>query len=264
MEPLPNRCRKGPRRRGEGTLFFLREYFFPEGCACCSRRLFGVEEAWYGLCENCRADIEREHPPDGGAGERCDRCGRPLISEQGRCLSCRAGAEPAFDRIIPLFPYAGKSRRLLSAYKFGQTLALGNFFAERIGAALEAFDHIFFSGEERTVPETALVPVPPRPGKIKQSGWDQVEYLARALEKEPAIPVRRCLKRLPSKVQKKLSGEDRRTNLRGRIVLRSPPPRRAILIDDVMTTGSTLDVCAAVLKAGGAEQVFGICLFYNV
>jgi ComF family protein len=267
MKPLPNRCRKGPRRWGEGTLFFLREYFFPAGCARCDCCLAGVEEAWYGLCENCRADIEREHPLDGGgAGERCDRCGRPLISEQGRCLSCRNGAEPAFDRIISLYPYAGKSRRLLSAYKFGQTLALGNFFAERIEETLADAARIFFpgEGEERALPETALVPVPPRPGKIKQSGWDQVEYLARILEKNPAIPVRRCLRRLPSQVQKELSGEDRRTNLRGRIILRSPPPRRAILIDDVMTTGSTLDACAAVLKAGGTEKVFGICLFYNV
>jgi predicted amidophosphoribosyltransferase len=45
--------------------------------------------------------------------------------------------------------------------------------------------------------------------------------------------------------------------------LTGAPPKTAILIDDVMTTGSTMDICASVLKAGGAERVYGVCLFYD-
>jgi ComF family protein len=247
------------------ALFFLREYFFPSDCALCGTALISAEETWYGLCEDCRGSIEAERALDHNEGaERCDRCGRPLVSERGRCLPCRNSAEGAFDRIIALFPYAGSYRRLLSAYKFGKNLALGNFLAEQIQAALEEFGkRVFLPGNIRQTADVVIVPVPPRPGKIKHAGWDQVEHLAKLLEKGWGKKVFRCLKRLPSKVQKELSRQERQTNLRGRITLKSAAPKTALLIDDVMTTGSTMDVCAAVLKTGGAERVYGLCLFYN-
>jgi ComF family protein len=151
----------------------------------------------------------------------------------------------------------GKNRHILGAYKFGKNQGLGHFFADQIRAAL--------SVPERVPPDgAALVPVPPRPGKLRQSGWDQVEFLAQTLEKgEGGPPVDRCLKRLPSRNQKELNRENRQTNLKGKIILTKTPPRHAIVLDDVCTTGSTLDACAAALKAGGTESVLGLCLFYG-
>jgi predicted amidophosphoribosyltransferase len=73
----------------------------------------------------------------------------------------------------------------------------------------------------------------------------------------------RCLKRLPSTSQKKLNREDRQKNLKGRILLARRPPPNVIVFDDVITTGSTLDACAAALKTGGAVKVYGLCLFYD-
>jgi predicted amidophosphoribosyltransferase len=89
-----------------------------------------------------------------------------------------------------------------------------------------------------------------------------VEYLVRRLEKE-GFPVRRCLKRLDIRTQKKLGRRDRLENLEGRFVPAATVPRKALLIDDVMTTGATLESCAAALKGAGAEQVCGVCLFYD-
>jgi ComF family protein len=166
-----------------------------------------------------------------------------------------------------LFPYTGKYHRLLGAYKFGKNLALGNFFAEKIREALASASQ-----------DTVIVPVPPRSGKIRKTGWDQVEYLAALLEKgrgsknmprksitikNADMRVSRCLRRLPSKVQKELNQEERKKNLQGRIILKGAAPKTVVLIDDVITTGSTLDACAAVLKEGGAEKVYGLCLFYT-
>jgi predicted amidophosphoribosyltransferase len=114
-----------------------------------------------------------------------------------------------------------------------------------------------------------LVPVPPRPGKIRKTGWDQIDSLGKGLAKayrknhSPYLPVHQCLKRLPSPSQKALNQEDRRTNLLGRIRCVKPIPPEVILFDDVITTGSTLNACAAALKTGGARQVYGICLFYT-
>ncbi|MDR1278004.1 MAG: ComF family protein, partial [Treponema sp.] len=190
-------------------------------------------------------------------GERCDSCGRPLISEQGRCLNCRNGTAGALDRGVLLFPYTGKYRRLLGAYKFGKNLGLGHFFAEQIRDTLK-------NSGKFPQEAVALVPVPPRPGKIRKNGWDQVEYLAKLLDKGAgAPPVCRCLRRLSSRNQKTLNREDRKINLQGRIILRRKAPRQAIIFDDVCTTGSTLDACAGALKAGGAEKVYGLCLFYD-
>jgi ComF family protein len=235
-------------------LFFLREFFFPAGCAFCGAVLISPDEAWYGLCRRCQDQLV----PD--PSERCVSCGKPLISEQGRCLSCRNGEERNFDRGILLFPYTGTYRNLLAAYKFGKNLGLGHFFAEKIQEALETLGDSLPGG-------AALIPVPPRPGKIRKTGWDQVEYLARVLEKgrgRPAAgPVYRCLKRLFSQNQKELNRENRKTNLKGKIVLTKKAPRHAVIFDDVFTTGSTLDACAAALKAGGAEKVYGLCLFYD-
>ncbi len=112
--------------------------------------------------------------------------------------------------------------------------------------------------------EAGFVPVPPRPGKIKETGWDQVEYLVKqilSLSKETKVC--RCLKRSKSKVQKKLDRKERLENMKGRIYLKTAPPKIALIIDDVITTGSTLEVCSEVLKEGGTEKVYGLCLFYD-
>jgi ComF family protein len=235
------------------------EELFPQGCALCGKALYSGTEAFYGLCAPCRTMFV---PTDTGE-PRCSLCGQPLISEMENCLSCRNGPPRNFDRILSLFPYTGKYKKTLKAYKFGKRLGLGNFFADMLIQGLDTF----FPEEK---PGMGWVPVPPRPGKIKQTGWDQVEYLAKLLgKKQGRIPenpgVFRCLKRLPSKSQKALNREQRQINLKKRIILNIPGrlPQTALLFDDVYTTGSTMDACAEALKSGGVEKVYGICLFYD-
>jgi ComF family protein len=237
-------------------LALTREYLFPAGCAICGSMLLDPEEAWYGLCRDCRLRFAIRDEP------RCSSCGRPLISEQGRCLPCREGEDRAFDGAFVLYPYTGKYRELLRAYKFGKSRPLGNFFAEKL---LDAYTRFVpaYPCVGTAAAETVWVPVPPRPGKLKASGWDQIDYLAGRLERFHRVSVSRCLKRLPSRSQKELNRENRKTNLRGRIICTKKPPTRVLLFDDVITTGSTLDACAAALKEAGAEKVYAVCLFYD-
>jgi ComF family protein len=235
----------------------FREYLFPAGCAICGGTLLDPEEAWYGLCHQCFDRLEIEDH------RRCDRCGRPLISEQKRCIPCREGEGFSFDRAFVLWPYAGIYRKLLAAYKFKKTLALGNFFAQKMMDALPLFyPFAADSGAFRTG-DFSWIPVPPRPGKIKNSGWDQINYLAKKLRRNHGVLIEDCLERLPSQAQKKLDRQGRRANLLGRIRCRNPPRERVLLFDDVITTGSTLDVCAKTLKDSGAREVIALALFYD-
>jgi ComF family protein len=231
---------------------FGAECLFPSGCGVCGRMLVDPREAWYGICGECRPGLSFE--PNG----RCDLCGKPLISEIGRCLDCRERQdESAWDRLISVYPYTGKYTTLLGSFKFEKSLAVGRFLAEKVREALAVLPL-----EEPASP-WALVPVPPRPGQIRKTGWDQIEWLARILEHGGGAPVSRCLKRLPSETQKKLNRENRLRNLKGRITVKSTVPETAVLLDDVITTGATIDACASALKAAGTKKVFGICLFYD-
>jgi ComF family protein len=262
------------------TIYYLREYFFPTGCGGCGKAL-GHADARYGLCEKCRTAFGIALL----SGRRCRYCGKPLITERDLCLPCRdstvrenlAGGNEATEpprrdgsysehikRLRVLFPYAGRFKTVLGSFKFEKATALGIFFARCLSLSLEAFG-------PQALEKTAWVPVPPRPGKLKEHGWDQVEFLAKQLGKTNGFshgkagrpPVKRCLRRLPSKSQKLLGREERLANLKGRIRCVKKPPETAILFDDVITTGATLDACAAALLEAGAKRVYAVCLFYR-
>ena len=152
------------------TLFYLREYLFPSGCGGCGQALVNREEAHNGLCGDCAVFLKQALD----AEKRCCVCGKPLITEKDTCLSCRKGG-PAGDkpsggsyneRLVKLrclFPYTGKFKTILGAYKFGKSLGVGNFLGQCLTSALEGFTH-------DEIRDAAWVPVPPRPGKIKKTG----------------------------------------------------------------------------------------------
>ncbi|MDR0585642.1 MAG: ComF family protein [Treponema sp.] len=241
----------------------LGEMIFPQGCACCGKPIF--LSANFGLCSGCR---NRFLDVFSGDPRCCAICGKPLISERETCMACRRGPERSFDRVFSLFPYQGEYRKILRAYKFGSRRNLGRFLREcLVRAASSPFWEDKFSADPSGAGAFAWVPVPPRPGKIRKTGWDQVEYLAKLLEKDGET-VCRCLRRLSSDTQKILDREKRRINLRGKIQTRedygkNKIPKTALVFDDVYTTGSTMDACAEALKSAGTVNVYGICLFYD-
>ncbi|MDR0551689.1 MAG: ComF family protein [Spirochaetaceae bacterium] len=249
-------------------LSIARELCFPLGCALCGEPLTGGKEASTGICLDCAAIFELDWTE-----KRCACCGKPLISELSTCISCKNiennGCKPCYDRALVLYPYIDKWRAILSAYKFGKHRMLARFFAGKLAAAAA---HGTAGTENGTTDGTdglVWIPVPARRARIKEKGWDHVEALARILEREHKFPVMRALRRLPSKSQKELGRAERLVNLKGRIVPSACCRRGAlagkkvILFDDVYTTGATLNSCAEVLKANGAVQVFGLCLFYD-
>ena len=178
------------------------------------------------------------------------------MSEANICMDCRMIDIPFFDSCRVLFPYSGKPKEFLSEYKYGTGRRAASFIAELLCQELEELrkSPSYFDG---------IVPVPPSPGKIRMKGWDQVEMIVRQMGTASGLPVKRCLSRLSSKVQKELDRVGRLNNLDGRIRCIAPPPLHAVLVDDVMTTGATLNECAKILKNGGAHTVVALALCYD-
>ncbi|UTC44517.1 ComF family protein [Treponema sp. OMZ 857] len=238
------------------------DLLFPQPCRLCGN----ISEAGLPLCNHCiqtefipyiTADAEHSQQIEA----RCRQCGKILISEHEYCTHCRPATDdterqkPACDRIFTLFPYIGLGQKLLPVWKNNNIRTFSTVFAPLI--------HRFLTGypELMNIP---LVPVPPRPQKLQEKGWDQIEDLIKDLSVYPELTIHRCLKRQNGIPQKKLSKTARAVNLQGKIELSEKTiPDRLILLDDVMTTGATLEACARTLKAAGCTEVYGLCLFFD-
>lgn len=204
------------------------------------------------LCTDCMHTITAKAVRDWN--ECCNLCGQPLISARRRCPSCRTIERfSALDGIHPVLPYQLYGHVLLAAWKLEGNRRFGPFFASLLEPALRT----------DVLAGRVLVPVPPRPGKIRSRGWDQVEDLAVILEKKFDIQVSRCLVRTGGRQQKKLGRLDRAVNLCGAFEVCAGVPDSAVLLDDLVTTGATLDSCADVLRAAGSRTVRALTLFHD-
>ncbi len=228
-------------------------YVTPKRCVVCG----AVNDL--ALCDSC---LDRLYLSSHGGVPRfgrCGRCGRPLISRKDLCTSCGStDALASVDRAFPLFSYSGSAPSVLAEWKTRGNRSLSWVFARCLADIL---GELAGTGPADRV----VVPVPPRPGKIRKRGWDQIEDLASALEKGYSVPVCRCLSRDSSREQKLLGREARAHNLQGSIRVRNGAvvPERAIVLDDLMTTGATLNACAVALREAGCEEVYGVTIFYD-
>ena len=164
-------------------------------------------------------------------------------------MDCR-GKVFACGEVLPLFVYESEAATLISAYKSRKRWSLAGFWADFI--AVELRDRW---------PGCVVVPVPPRPEKRKAGQADQVELLARALVAR-GFRIERLLTRGASEQQKSLGREGRKVNSKAAYSLAPgvAVPREVVILDDVYTTGATVEACASALKAGGAAVVRAVVL----
>jgi len=219
---------------------------FPQSCLVCGN----VSLRSIPLCFKCQKKYLGS--PDSW-DLRCRRCGRFLISAKELCVTCRNIAPfEEVDRVFPLYPYDMLGQELLVAWKIGGNFSLTSVFASCIARELENF------------PGFIIVPVPPRPGKIRKKGWDQIDLLSHELSKNYGASVLSCLRRFSQVQQKQLGREERALNLKGNIRCITPTvPKKVIILDDLMTTGATVETCAQVLKELNCEKVYAMTLFYD-
>ena len=198
------------------------------GCAV------ALEHSGESLCPSCRARLPWL------TGRRCSRCALPAP-----CDPCPARAA-AFDRSWAPLAHAEAARTVVSALKFRGGLAVADLMAAQMVA----------TAPKDLLAGAVLVPVPPRPASRRERGFDQAERIARALARRSNRPLARCLRRGDAGGRQVGSGRrDRLAPGRIAVSVRGPPPSRATLVDDVHTTGATLEACARALRGAGAQRV---------
>lgn len=231
-----------------GALGALGSLLYPEHCGACGVRL-GEKKTGDGLiCEGCRSLIVPmpQHC--------CPLCSDPLALFP-HCPNCE-GRQWHLSAIVSGCRYKGVVRDLIQRFKYGRDQSL----LPLLGAILlPALEDSRIAGRKFD----AVVPVPLHPSREREREFNQAMLLALPVARHLGIPVIPMLARIRRTAPQ--AGFDRRgrmENLEGAFVLRSkrsfPEAASLLLVDDVTTTGATLDACAAVLLEEGATDVFAV------
>jgi ComF family protein len=230
---------------GGSLLDRLLHALLPAPCLGCGEPL-PAKGTPLGLCTKCRAVLAPL------PREACAVCARPLAAHalpaDYRCGACRR-RPPAFDRLLALWSYRAPLDAVVQGLKFKRLDYLGGHLAAALATGLEdrlsGFDH--------------LVPVPLHWRRRLTRGYNQAERIARPLADQLGLPCSLLLfRRRATPPQSLLGKSDRLANLRKAFVVPRPERVRGLrilLVDDVATTGATLDAAASVLKKAGAASV---------
>lgn len=240
--------------------YILSACMAPSCLLCGSTSLASAKDS---LCHACRHDLPV-------LGECCLGCGNPLDNTPfalgarpypaliqtrycGRCLD-----KPlALDRCISFFPYLSPFDRLVTNLKFngklGNARLLGELFSDQLAMILDSSE---------TLPD-AIVAVPLHASRMRQRGFNQSLEIARPIARRFGIPIELSLvqRRRATPPQSSLSLKQRQKNLRGAFsVITSINCNHIVIVDDVMTSGSTVHALALALKRKGVKTVSAWCI----
>lgn len=209
---------------------------FPPLCLLCGAE--GAAER--DLCAGCASDLPRNT-------QACNRCAMPLSPPATVCGECLRHP-PSFQRACAPFLYQTPVDFLIKGLKFHGRLAHARLLGELLGAELAA--------RSEPLPQ-ALIPLPLHPARLRERGFNQALELARPVARRLNVPLLNYGRRIRhTPPQMTLNATARRANIRGAFQATGPlPVRHVAVLDDVLTTGSTLREFAAVLAAAGAETI---------
>ena len=230
--------RAAPHRLGDRLRAQISDFLLPQQCLVCGS--FGAS-----LHESCLDALPAAD------GTRCMRCWRPTRTTW--CERCAEGGAdaPSFDGLRTPFRFEGHARHAILEAKFRGITSHLPVLARAAADAIPPewrFD--------------AVVGVPLAPTRQRKRGFNQASILAREIARATGAGERpRLLTRVrATAAQATLNAEQRATNLVGAFAVHGVPPPGVLVVDDVTTTGSTLDVIATVLRAAGAERVYALAV----
>lgn len=217
----------------------LLDLLFPPRCVVCRR-----VGTW--LCPECGNRLPRL------SGPVCPRCGAPT-SNGTACRACQE-APLRLEGIRSVAPFRGLIRAAIHYLKYRHAREL----ADPLGELMARY------WQENPLPAEVIVPVPLHPSRLQRRGYNQAALLAWALSRRIGLPMDEealCRVRATAS-QMRLYAADRRRNVEDafRCTTDRMSGRQVLLVDDVCTTGATLEACADALRQGGAREVWALTL----
>lgn len=213
------------------------DMLFPPMCVSC--RKVG---RW--ICAECWLHVAWSN----GAG--CSTCGIPSMHDP--CRGC-AGGISAVRTVVAVAPFAETVREAVHALKYEGKHAIATMMGR------------LMAGISRDFGADCVVPTPLHAARRRERGYDQAGLLARAMARELGLPceITQLKRTRRTKQQASLGVEERRSNVAGAFTATRPiPGGTVLLVDDVYTTGATLNAAAAALVEGGVETVIGVVFGY--
>src|SRR5437867_708160 len=217
---------------------------YPPTCTICGGSVRGDEY----LCNVCEAKAARIIAPF------CEKCSEPFegsITSAFTCANC-AHRTLHFEAAVAAYRGRGVVREIIHEFKYGRQIHLRHIVARWLRAALD-------DERLRDCHLDIIVPVPLHPARQRERGFNQASLLAELLSAHTSIPSKPLLERIRyTTTQTALDRSQRMENLHNAFRLRKNANvrgLRVLLLDDVLTTGSTLSECARVLKRAGATSV---------
>ena len=220
---------------------------YPPGCTICRKSTRAGEY----LCDKCETKAVRIVAPF------CQKCSEPFegsITNTFACANC-AHRTIYFDAAVAAYRGRGIVRQIIHEFKYGRQIHLRHLVGRWLNSALD---------DERLRQShfDVIVPVPLHPARQRERGFNQASLLAELLSAQTSIPVKPLLERTRyTTTQTALDRSERMENLHNAFRLRKNAnvrSLRVLLVDDVLTTGSTLNECARILKRGGAFSVHAV------
>ncbi len=219
---------------------------FPLRCPVCDE-IVPVGEGK--ACRSCRGKIRYIRKP------KCQKCGRQLNDEAKVFCSACEGKKHLFDRGVALYDYQSMKKSVYR-FKYKNRCEYAAFYAQEIYERLK--------NEIHCMEADAIIPIPLHVSRQKSRGYNQAELIAAHLSKLTGIPLEKNLvKRIRKTVpQKQLDARARQNNLKKAFNIKPNVVKlsKTILIDDIYTTGSTVDAVARELKCRGVGTVYFITL----
>lgn len=216
----------------------IMDYLYPHFCALCQQRCHSLY-----LCQACIDDLPRN-------STCCSRCAVPMpVDSGGVCGECLK-QPPPFECVHSPFVYAQPMRWLIAQFKFNHKLYLG----EALG---ELFSNFIREQSRLTWPQ-AIVPVPLHPRRLRERGFNQAEVLARAVSRQLSLKTDAgvCCRSQYGEPQTRLAAKQRRLQVGKAFECSDIVKYQSIaIIDDVVTTGSTVAALTRELKRHGVERV---------
>ena len=222
-----------------------RDQLLAQDCLLC-----GADSAADILCPACASDLQRLPQP------RCPQCAlpTPLGERCGRCLS----QPPYYDATVAAFIYEFPVDKLIQSFKYAHRLALGDYFGQQL--AVQAKDCVADLAIHRqtSLRIPLIIPLPLHPQRLRERGFNQALELARPIAKVCGWPIEAhlCSRTRDTPAQAGLPWRERGKNVRGAFHCNADlSGQHIVLVDDVMTTGASLNECTRTLKLHGATQV---------